>query len=148
MNEIVGCGIDIEELDRFKKFIPTHPDLSELTKLVYSDYEIRINRNILPHVTFPLAFSCKEAFFKAFGVSWTNSPISWKDIELIFSESGNLNLYEVNLSGYARILYERLNCSGFKTEMDYNAKFVTFQVILFSEIRNEQHRHHLSGVRQ
>jgi len=25
-----------------------------------------------------LGFSCKEAFFKAFGMSWTNSKISWK----------------------------------------------------------------------
>jgi len=132
LNEIVGCGIDIEELDRFKKHIPTHPVVPDFINLVYSDAEIAANRAIQPHLTFPLAFCCKEAFFKAFGVSWINSPISWKDIEIIFKESSNLRQYEVLLSGYALELFNRMNCGKFDTKLDYNDDFVIFEVILLS----------------
>ena len=133
LNEIVGCGIDIEELDRFKKHIPTHPDVSDFINLVYSDAEIAANRAIQPHLTFPLAFCCKEAFFKALGVSWINSPISWKDIGIIFKGSSDLRQYEVRLSGYALELFNRMNCRKFETKLDYNDVFVTFEVILFSK---------------
>jgi len=133
MNQVVGCGIDIEELNRFKKFIPTHSDISELTNLIYSDDEIASNRQVFPHLTFPLAFSCKEAFFKAFGVSWTNSPISWKDIELIFSDSADLHQYSIRLGGHARELFERMNCSRFEASIEINDDFVIIQVLLFSE---------------
>ena len=129
---VVGCGIDIEEPVRFQKHIPTLSDVPEFIHLVYSDAEIAANRLIQPHLTFPLAFSCKEAFFKAFGVSWLNSPITWKDIELIFLDAGNLRQYEVRLNGYALELYNRMNCRKFDTKLDYNDVFVMFEVILFS----------------
>jgi phosphopantetheine--protein transferase-like protein len=133
MEKVISCGIDIEELDRFKKFIPTHADIPELTKLIYSDEEIRINRAFQPHITFPLGFSCKESFFKAFGVSWTNSPISWKEIELLFEGSANLQQYNIRLTGYAMELFQRMNCSRFETVLEINEDFVVFQVMFFSK---------------
>lgn len=132
MEKIVGCGIDIEEFDRFKKFIPTRSVIHELTNLVYSDSEIITNQKISPHLTFPLAFSCKEAFFKAFGVSWTNSPITWKDIEMIFQDKKDIQRYSIRLSGYARELFKKLNCSRFETSMEIGKDFVIFEVLLFS----------------
>jgi phosphopantetheine--protein transferase-like protein len=134
MDKIVGCGIDIEELDRFKKFIPTHTDIPDLTNLVYSDSEIAANQKISPHLTFPLAFSCKEAFFKAFGVSWTNSPISWKDIELIFQDPKDIQQYSVRLNGYAGELFEKMHCSRFETAIKIRKRYIIFEVILFDEI--------------
>ena len=89
MAEVIGCGIDIEELNRFTKHISDSKNIRSFANLVFSETEIETNLQLSPEYTFPLGFSCKEAFFKALGVSWTNSKISWKDIELLF-----LNSYE------------------------------------------------------
>lgn len=132
MKKIIGCGIDIEELSRFEKHNPTQPDRSDFVNLVYSDEEISINTLISPHLTFPLGFSCKEAFFKAFGVSWTNSPISWKDIELLFQGTANLQQYSIRLSGHAKQLFEHMNCSRFEASYEYNEEYLIFKVLFFS----------------
>jgi phosphopantetheine--protein transferase-like protein len=132
MKKIIGCGIDIEELSRFEKHDPTHPDSRKFFDLIYSDEEIANNSLILPHLTFPLGFSCKEAFFKAFGVSWTNSPITWKDIELLFQDNSNLQQYSVRLSGYAKELFEQMNGRRFEASLEYSEEFVIFRVVLFS----------------
>ena len=55
----------------------------------------------LKRLRFALSFSCKEAFFKALGVSWTNSNIFWKDIELLF-DGPEIEDYSVELSEYAK----------------------------------------------
>ena len=124
MQEVFGCGIDIEDLSRFDTYID---DLSFLKNYcterelsnVYGDKRVR----------FALSFSCKEAFFKALGVSWTNSDISWKDIELLFS-SPDFNHYKVNLHAYAKELFKRNNSIIGETSLDYNEDFVTFQVVI------------------
>lgn len=133
MNEIIGCGIDIEELSRFEKHDPTHSDSREFFDLVYTDEEITNNSKILPHLTFPLCFSCKEAFFKAFGISWTNSPISWKDIELLFKDREDLQQYSIRLTGYANELFQNMNCSRYEVSFENNEEFVIFRVVLFSD---------------
>jgi phosphopantetheine--protein transferase-like protein len=132
MNEVLGCGIDIEELIRFKKHIPSKTGIPGFLQLVYSDAEINCNLNILPHLTFPIGFSCKEACFKAFGVSWTNSRISWKDIEIIFSNEHDLQEYSIRLSGYALELFDEKKCSKIESYLEYTDEYVIFQVILLS----------------
>jgi phosphopantetheinyl transferase (holo-ACP synthase) len=83
-------------------------------------------------VRFALSFSCKEAFFKALGMSWTNSNISWKDIELLFNGPGFEN-YRVELGNYAKEILEK-NCARIQEAyFDYNEKFVRFAVILTKE---------------
>ena len=142
MGKVIGCGIDIEELNRFEKLIPAHPDRSGFISLVYSDDEICSNSNILPHMTFPLAFCCKEAFFKAFGKSWFNSPISWKEIELFFNMPlkdsvdeplGLLNSHSVRLSGHALELYRCMSCVSYETSLAMTSEYVSFEVLLISE---------------
>ena len=132
MTEVFGCGIDIEELCRFKYNNPTQPDIPEFAHLVYTASEIEANLTIHPKLTFPLCFSCKEAFFKAFGVSWTNSIISWKDIELLFLKKNNLQEYSIKLSGYAEELYNEKNISKIESYLDYTNDYVIFHVILHS----------------
>lgn len=132
MEKVLGCGIDIEELNRFNSKIPTHSEHSAFAEMVYSDAEIQNNLAIKPYLTFPLGFSCKEAFFKAVGVSWTNSNISWKDIELIFNDDNNLHDFTIRLSGYARILYDKIRCRNITSSLEYNNEFVIFKVILLS----------------
>ena len=94
MNEVFGCGIDLEELSRFDKYIRNN-DYS-LMEDICTEREL-MNVAGDKRARLALSFSCKEAFFKALGVSWTNSNISWKDIELLFSGPG-FDSYKVHLS--------------------------------------------------
>jgi phosphopantetheine--protein transferase-like protein len=132
MIEVLGCGIDIEEPARFGKKIPAHGHATGFVKLVYTDSEIEYNLKSFPALSFPLGFSCKEAFFKSFGLSWTNSNISWKDIELLFTDANDLQKYEVRLSGYAKALYRKKKCRSFESFLEYTPAYVMFQVILLS----------------
>ena len=83
-------------------------------------------------VRFALSFSCKEAFFKALGVSWTNSIISWKDIELLFSGPG-FDSYKVHLHGYAKELLLKNKAGIGEISFDFNDEFVLFQVVLLKQ---------------
>ena len=132
MKEVLGCGIDIEEPARFRKKIPVQGKDNAFVNMVYTGDEIDRNLKICPHLSFPLGFSCKEAFFKSFGISWTNSRISWKDIELLFSDEKDLQKYTVRLTGVAREYYRKRKCSGFESFLACSPSFVMFQVILFS----------------
>jgi phosphopantetheine--protein transferase-like protein len=132
MGKILGCGIDIEELARFERLIPSPDEVPGFSRLVFTEKEMETNRRIRPDLTFPLAFSCKEAFFKAFGVSWTNSSISWKDIELIFNDEDDLEDYSINLGGYAEDLFHKMKCSTFDTNLKIADQYVIFEVLLFS----------------
>ncbi|MFH1319106.1 MAG: 4'-phosphopantetheinyl transferase superfamily protein [Bacteroidota bacterium] len=128
--KIFGCGIDIEEINRFKKHLQTHISLSPLIKDVFTNQEIKINLSFNKSICFPLGFSCKEAVFKALGVSWTNSPILWKEIELLFLKKDNLTQHNIRLSGYAKKLFLSQNCNKIDSSFEYNNDFVMFQVVL------------------
>jgi phosphopantetheine--protein transferase-like protein len=132
MKEVLGCGIDIEELIRFETNIPTRTNIPGFAQMVYTPSEIAYNLDIYPGLTFPLCFSCKEAFFKALGVSWTNSSISWKDIELLFKNENNLHDYSIKLNGYAEELYREKKCCSIESYLEYTNTYVIFQVILLS----------------
>jgi phosphopantetheine--protein transferase-like protein len=132
MKEVLGCGIDIEELARFRKKIPAPGQSNGFVRLVYTDDETERNLRFSPALSFPLGFSCKEAFFKSFGVSWTNSEISWKDIELLFSDANDLQKYDVRLSGHAKELFREKKCRRFESFLEYTPAYVMFQVILLS----------------
>jgi len=132
MKEVLGCGIDIEETARFRKKIPVPGHTNGFIRMVYTDEEIDRNLRVEPALSFPLGFSCKEAFFKSFGVSWTNSDISWKDIELLFSDAGDLHKYEVRLSGHARQLFGEKKCGSFESFLEYTPDYIMFQVVLLS----------------
>jgi len=131
MNRIAGCGIDIEELSRFRHLIPGPGGIPGFSRLVFTENEIENHLIIHPEITFPLSFSCKEAFFKAYGMSWSNSPISWKDIETIFHDEDDLGNYRINLYGYALALF-REKFEGFETSFEIKNEHVLFQVLLFS----------------
>ena len=129
MYKVLGCGIDIEELSRFDKYID-NIDVSFMENFcterelqnVYGDKRVR----------YALSFSCKEAFFKALGVSWTNSDISWKDIELLFS-GPDFYYYKAKMHAYAKELLRKNNARIGEMSLDYNEEFVTFQVVILKK---------------
>ncbi|MEN8263450.1 MAG: 4'-phosphopantetheinyl transferase superfamily protein [Nitrospirota bacterium] len=123
---VFGSGIDIEELSRFDKYTENN-DYSFMENYC-TEHEL-INLCDDNRVRFALSFSCKEAFFKALGESWTNSNILWTDIELLFDGPGFDN-YRVLVHNYAKELLEKNNAGIGETSFDYNEEFVMFQVIL------------------
>jgi len=132
MKDVTGCGIDIEEISRFENKLPDPEGTSRFAHLVYTPDEIGCNSRIRPELTFPLSFCCKEAVFKSFGVSWINSRISWKDIELLFNNEKDLNDYSIRLHGYAEELYKSMKCTEIVSCFEYTQAYVMFQVVLCS----------------
>lgn len=126
---IYGCGVDIEEIDRFTRHLDRYEPPPSFIADVFTRKEISLNNTLLKEIRFSLGFSCKEAMFKAFGRSWTNSPISWKDIELIFHGDKPEN-YEIELSGYAKELFIQQKIQRIDPHAEYSEIFVMFQVVL------------------
>jgi phosphopantetheine--protein transferase-like protein len=126
---IYGCGVDIEEINRFTKHLHLNEAPPSFISDVFTEKEISINKAHLKEFRFPLGFSCKESVFKAFGISWTNSPISWKDIELIF-QGETPEDYRIELSGYAKELFDQQNLQRIDSYAEYNNTFVMFQVVM------------------
>jgi holo-[acyl-carrier protein] synthase len=86
MSNIVGIGIDIEEINRFQGLIGEWGGRFE-TK-VYTDSEIDYCRNkTLPMQHFAARFAAKEAFSKAIGTGW-RGRFSWKDVEVRNDRNG------------------------------------------------------------
>jgi len=130
MDEPVSCGIDIEEINRFKKFI-TFPDKVEpFISTVFTSEEINHSIDFGTLLPFALGFSCKEAVFKAFGISWTNSPIKWQEVELVFPEKGNIQKYELRLNGFAKELFKTKGFVSFESSFEYTKDFVVFKFLL------------------
>lgn len=134
MDMVFGCGIDIEEISRFEKYIKNN-DYS-LIEDICTQRELN---NVCgdKRVRFALSFSCKEAFFKALGVSWTNSNIFWKDIELLFS-GPEFNNYSVQLSDYAKEILVENNAKIGEASFDYNEEFVRFQVVILKSCDDDR----------
>ncbi len=133
---VFGCGVDVEELERFDGYIENDDD--SIMRDICSQREFDNlwgNRR----VRFALSFSCKEAFFKALGVSWTNSDISWKDIELLFS-GPELRECCVHLHGCAEEIVVRDSLRVGEACFVYNDEYVVFQVVLLAEAARAQPR--------
>jgi phosphopantetheine--protein transferase-like protein len=132
MGRVLGCGIDIEELDRFSQHVSFRDGVPGFLAMVFTEEEISRNREVQPQLTFPLAFSCKEALFKAFGKSWTNSPLSWKDIEVIFKDGDGKLEYQIRLNGYASQLFKEMGCVRMESSFEFDDEIVVFEVLFLS----------------
>ena len=83
---ILGTGIDLLKVSRIKKLLDNYGDI--FVKKVFSEYEIKKNKNIILKVSkIAKLFATKEAFVKALGTGFTKE-ISFKDISLINEERG------------------------------------------------------------
>jgi phosphopantetheine--protein transferase-like protein len=137
MDEIVCCGIDIEEISRFRKFI-SFPDRVEpfITSVFTLD---EINRSLAfgSLLPFAIGFSCKEAVFKAFGISWTNSSIKWQEVELLYNGNTDVTQFQLRLSGYARQLFEERGYNFYETYAGFTDEFVIFKFILLKKFTPE-----------
>jgi phosphopantetheine--protein transferase-like protein len=105
---VLGCGIDIEEHERFLKFFnatkPAHYFLSIFTQAEIENYSI-----FNTPLCYAVSFSCKEAFYKAFGSAFDNVQIDWHEVELIFHEEPGKGRAEVHFKGSALELSRKNN---------------------------------------
>jgi len=125
---VFGCGIDVEELKRFDRYVGAGDD--SIMQGICSPREFD-NLCGDRRLRFALSFSCKEAFFKALGMSWTNSAISWRDIELLFNGS---DLCEccVHLHGHAKDVVARHRLCVGEACFACNEDYAVFQVVLLA----------------
>ena len=129
MHEVFGCGIDIENISRFEKHLLNDNQVSDVFKRVFTPKEIELNLKN-PNKFFPLGFSTKESFFKAFGLSWTNSALQWTDFEILFKDPNNINYFELVLSNHAEELIAEYGITKQDVFLEIHEKFVISQVVL------------------
>ncbi len=94
---IYGIGIDIENPERFKKYLS--PDVHILP--VYTNRELENYSRYNNHLCFAFSFCFKEAVFKALGGNKKNTLLSWTEAELIFLDKPEHKKVEMYFSGKA-----------------------------------------------
>jgi len=129
---ICGCGIDVEELVRFRGHTKSFPDGS-FVQIVLSQEEIQNFSIYDSPLCLPLAFSCKEAMFKALGMSWTTGQIDWKDIRLFFDAHPDLKQFHISFSGYAKQLYEQMGKPEIESTYEIHDDHIVFEIVLNNE---------------
>lgn len=133
---ILGVGVDIESVDRFKR-VSKRP--AKIIDQVYSFSEQEIcSKEEFSYIQYCAAFSIKEATFKALGKAWLESDIFWKDIELL--SPYHSGYAEVRLSGSARELFFELGAVQIYAVTEYRAILTKPTV---KSARNEQHKYQL-----
>ena len=129
MDRAVRCGVDIEEIGRFNKFIHLPDKVEPFIYRVFTKQEIENNLKFHSLLPFALGFSAKEAMFKALGISWTNSSISWQEIELLMPNSADINQNSIQLSGFAKKYSSEHKIHISQTNMEYDDNCVIFRII-------------------
>ncbi len=129
---VAGCGVDTEEWQRFEKHLRHFPH-SPFVKMVLSPAERENYQNYPAELCLPISFCCKEAAFKALGSSWTNSPIQWQDIHLLFHAHPHKKDYSIKFSGHARHIYNALQAQNLQSDYHLAAHYITFEILLLHD---------------
>ena len=107
---ILGTGIDLLKVSRIKKLLDNYGDI--FVKKVFSEYEIKKNKNIILKVNkIAKSFATKEAFVKALGTGFTKE-IFFKDISLKNEERGKPI---IDLSNRVQEYLKKKTPNGYKT---------------------------------
>lgn len=135
---LIGCGIDIEEINRFSKYFANKDDSEAFFNFVYSEEELKNYRKYSAEICLPLSFTCKEAFFKALGISWNNSPIDWKDIQLHFNGPVDTNKPVIKTFGYAKKILNQKKVNKIDFDFTINENYSYFEIILLNTIETNE----------
>ncbi|MEE4198181.1 MAG: 4'-phosphopantetheinyl transferase superfamily protein [Bacteroidales bacterium] len=120
--KVLGCGIDIEETDRFNKHYFDKGKLSDLIYDLFTSREIE-NFSLFGKQAFLKGFCFKEAFYKAFNSDYYD----WKDVEIIFTAEQEFDLFfSVKLES---LLKEHL-AGNIVADFSETADYVLFKVII------------------
>lgn len=119
---IYGCGIDIEETERFNKHYFDKGVLSDLVYDLFSSKEIE-NFSVFGKEAFIKGFSFKEAFYKALN----NIDIDFKDVEIIFTNEDDFVIFT---SKRIKEILKKENITDVLASFQLNEKYVVFKVVL------------------
>ena len=128
---IKGIGIDLVEIDRFKKAIKRQG--KKFLERVFTPAEINycLNKR-LPYPHFAARFAAKEAFLKAIGTGWgtKNSPY-WTEIEVINKISNpKSQIPNLKLSGKAKLICRKLKVTSFHLSLTHTANYASAIIII------------------
>ena len=119
---VFGCGIDIEEIERFNKHYFDKGRLSDLVYDIFTTKEIE-NFSVFGKEAFLKGFCFKEAFYKAID----NTDIGFKDIEIIFKKDTEFDILK---SKVVNTIFEKENVSDIKVDFETDVKYVICKVLL------------------
>ena len=119
---IIGCGIDIEEIDRFDKHYFEKGRLSNLIYDLFTSKEIE-NFSVFGKEAFLKGFCFKEAFYKALN----NSDVDFKDIEIIFTNDDD---FEILKSNKINDIFRQLKITDIVASFQINEQYAVFKVLL------------------
>jgi NAD(P)H-hydrate epimerase len=123
---IRGVGIDLVDVDRFRRTMARHPGLIERL-FTPPERAYCLERND-PTERFAVRFAAKEATLKSMGVGI--GAVEWHDIEVGRSPGGRPSL---ELSGRAATLAEELSIVRFELSMTHTSTMAQAEVIAIGE---------------
>lgn len=122
---IVGTGVDLVEIERFRKVIERTKD--RLIMRVFTPAEQQFcnqHRDPIPH--YAVRFAAKEAVFKALGTGWAKG-VTWLDVEVQREKS---NAPVVVLYGEARRLCESMGAQKVHISLSHSDQCAIAMVVL------------------
>ena len=128
---IFGCGIDIEEVDRFNKHYFEKGKLSDLIYDIFTSREIE-NFSFFGKEAFLKGFSFKEAFYKALN----NTDFDFKDVgrRIAEKEAEGLDFNAVVNANDAAV-YEAYSAASFAFNVPLLLLTVIFFILLYYLLR-------------
>lgn len=128
-SDFISCGIDIEEIMRFSKYITSPVTDKGFIRLVYTVKEQEQYNNLDPLSCYATSFCCKEAVFKALNHTDSNSPVDWREIELFFAEDHS-HKPQIKLSGTAKQIFNDLGAKNIEFKISTYQGHMVFKVVI------------------
>lgn len=122
---IIGTGVDLVEIDRFRRVIERLKDRFILR--VFTAEEQRFckeHRDPVPH--YAARFAAKEALFKALGTGWAKG-VTWLDVEV---QRSSQNAPMMRLHGEAKRLSASMGAQKIHLSLSHSEKNAIAMVIL------------------
>jgi holo-[acyl-carrier protein] synthase len=121
---IVGTGVDIADIERFKRITFERGD--RFIQRVFTPGEIAYCwRCAHPEERFAARFAAKEAVFKALGIGWQKG-LTFRDVEVV---NGPLGDPRIVLHGSAVALAEDKGVSKFHVSLSHTSAYAAAVVV-------------------
>ena len=124
---IIGTGVDLVEIERFRKVIERLKDRFILRVFTPGEHQFcKEHRDPVPH--YAVRFAAKEAVFKALGTGWAKG-VTWLDVEV---RRERLDAPAVVLSGEAQRLSTAKGASLVHLSLSHSEHFAIALAVLES----------------
>jgi holo-[acyl-carrier protein] synthase len=122
---IIGIGVDIVEIERFRKVIERLKD--RFTQRIFTSAERKFcitHRDPTPH--FAVRFAAKEALFKAIGTGWAKG-VTWLDVEV---QRDRQDAPTIELHGEAQRISTSLGVQVVHLSLSHSEQWAVAMVVL------------------